>query len=209
MLAVGTEMLQEMSLSAAWRSLTARQVAKRAGLTTGSFYNYWSTQEQFVADLVDHLLDPDTLEAELVSTELSAALAGVTGDDPAAEQRWIQAGRRHLDALTGDGRYVAEARLAGCFHDALVAGQLAATHRAQRRAYARLAGEYLTRRERAPIEPFTIDEIGETLAALTRGYASMHAADRCDPAIGERYARAVLGTVTSLSCPLAAVSTRS
>lgn len=214
MLAVGTEMLQEMSLRSAWRSLTARQVAKRAGLTTGSFYNYWDTQERFVADLVEHLLDPDAVDHDLVSPEMTdalVALAALAGGPDHVEARratarWVEAGRQHLVRLTTDARFVAEARLAGCFQDDAVTDQLARTHQAQRRAYGRLAEAYLAGRGRCPVDPFSLGDVGEAMAALTRGYSSLQHADPARPATAERFAHALLHTLDALSCPLGAVS---
>jgi AcrR family transcriptional regulator len=214
MLAIGTDMLQEMSLRSAWRSLTARQVAKRAGLTTGSFYNYWDTQEHFVAELVDHLLDPDALDRDLVSPEMTDALIALAalaaGPDQAAVHRatarWVEAGRQHLVRLTTDARFVAESRLAGCFHDDAVTDQLARTHQAQRRAYGRLAEAYLAGRGRRPVDPFSIIDVGEAVAALTRGYSSLQHADPARTATAERFAQALVHTLEALSCPLGAAS---
>jgi AcrR family transcriptional regulator len=53
MLEAGIELLQEQPLVS---RLTARAVARRAGLTTGSYYYYWEGQESYIKDLLTHRL---------------------------------------------------------------------------------------------------------------------------------------------------------
>lgn len=59
LLEAGAQLLAEAPIHKTLRSITAREVARRAGKTTGSFYNYWPTQDDFCADLVDRVLRPD------------------------------------------------------------------------------------------------------------------------------------------------------
>lgn len=198
MLNAGADMLQEMSLRSAWRALTARQVAKRAGLTTGSFYNYWDTQEQFVAALVEHLLDPDEVHAELLAPhdDLRALADPSTTDDA-----WLDIGRRHLARIATSTRFLAEIRLMGCASDEVVAKQMMRIHDVQRRAYGRLVESYHRQRRREPLASFSVGDVGEALAALTAGYAVRALAASGDHGVGDRYARAVLGTLEALSQP--------
>ncbi len=68
------------------RALTVRAVARRTNRSTGAFYHYWGTQEEYVDDLIRHLLRPEQmLDADPLSDEL-AHLDGTALDASAITQ---------------------------------------------------------------------------------------------------------------------------
>lgn len=80
LLAAGSSLIHELPTSSFLRSLTARGVAARAGYSQGAFYHHWETQEDYVSDLVDWMLDPSRADrAQAVAkAQVAAAAVGTT-----------------------------------------------------------------------------------------------------------------------------------
>jgi AcrR family transcriptional regulator len=58
LLDAGIELLEEQDLDTI---LSARAVAKRANRSTGSFFHYWETTDDYITDLLDHVLRPGSV----------------------------------------------------------------------------------------------------------------------------------------------------
>jgi len=72
LLDAGIELLQEVAPEVMLRALTVRAVARRTNRSTGAFYHYWGTQEEYVHDLIRHLLRPEQmLDADPLGDELA------------------------------------------------------------------------------------------------------------------------------------------
>ncbi len=73
LLDAGLALLAEVAEDVLLRALTVRAVAGRTGRSTGAFYHYWGTQEEYLHDLIGHLLRPEHLVDADPITELDAA----------------------------------------------------------------------------------------------------------------------------------------
>ncbi len=58
LLDAGVELLNEQSLDVI---LSARAVARRAERSTGSFFHYWKTTDDYISDLLEHVLRPGSV----------------------------------------------------------------------------------------------------------------------------------------------------
>ena len=72
LLDAGLALLGEVAQDVLLRALTVRAVAGRTGRSTGAFYHYWGTQEEYLHDLIGHLLRPEHLvDADPITDELA------------------------------------------------------------------------------------------------------------------------------------------
>ena len=80
--------------------LSVARVAREAGVTRTTFYAYWSSTEEYLLDLADHLLHSD------LGTDPSPAGAGVTAlvESASVAERFLEQADRYIDAMAADAR---------------------------------------------------------------------------------------------------------
>ncbi len=66
--------------------LTASRISRRAGVTTGAFYNRWDGREDFLEDFLDYALSPERSDALGVAVEV---FESAKSDDPEAQVRRV------------------------------------------------------------------------------------------------------------------------
>ena len=98
------------------RGLTVRTVAEEAGYHRQTFYRYWSTQAEYVADLIEHLLAPDPAPV----ANGGAAVAGPRHEGPQDLSGMARAMARHDFAQVIDDERMAM-RIGLLLMDALAA----------------------------------------------------------------------------------------
>lgn len=76
LLDAGLEMLREFPLAKILRFLTAREVSKRIGMTTGVFYHHFPSQQDYCDALVARLFDPEVARELTPSEDDLEVMAG-------------------------------------------------------------------------------------------------------------------------------------
>jgi AcrR family transcriptional regulator len=67
LLAAGVELMLERPIGTGLSHVKATEVSKRAGLSHGAFYHHWPSQDDFQAELVEHVLDLGRSSNEVAS----------------------------------------------------------------------------------------------------------------------------------------------
>lgn len=160
LLGAGMSLVTEWSVGDALAHLRISDLARSAGLTSGAFYHYWGSQDDYRRDVLDHLLAGDRLEGTVLepgvglrtAAELVAAAAAA---DP--HQRLLLG----LWAQHDDRAHAALARRAD---------RAAAT-------WATVLGSALAAERRRPRAGWDLRTLGRVLVALADGVTVQHATD--------------------------------
>jgi AcrR family transcriptional regulator len=154
--------------SALFGGLSVSRVAKVAGVTRATFYSYWPTIDDYLADLLDHLpeRDPDGYrpEADAAMRQLGAATVQITPD-------MFEAAERQLVAMTEDPAFRVRLGFISKSDDPGVAAKLRERYRLidDRKAGISAAIREGWGREIRP--PLTPKQTQAVFTAFTEGYA--------------------------------------
>ena len=164
-------------------ALKASRVTRRANLTSGAFFHYWQTQQDYVKEVLDH-----TLEGERSRFHTFDAVAEVLqrllqrGDSPLTDdvrkEAVLEAGQRSLEALTESPVFAAQMALwSRHLHDKDIGNRLKKHYRELDEQAEQLYGKLLEDWGVEPREPYTIERIAAILTALANGLAIRRAID--------------------------------
>jgi AcrR family transcriptional regulator len=169
----GVDLLEAADVRVLLRSITARSVAKRAGLTTGAFYGYWETQEAFIVDVVARVLEPRStvtlgvtdVEARVVTDRTMAPSVVLRRVARAALERELSRPMRGFFTL-----------LARC-DDRIVAAPMRDLFAVEEAALVAFHRELFGAVGLEPRAPLTWEELTVVLVASLTGATVRHAAD--------------------------------
>jgi AcrR family transcriptional regulator len=197
MLTAGAEILDEADVRTLLRPLTARAVSRRAGRSTGAFYNVWETQEAFVVDLIRTIVAPGLLGEYDVANDAIAVTGGF--DRPTDGLRAVAL--RSLTTELGTPGTRAFLTLVARSNDPIVAAVMPAVYAGEEGAFAQFYETYFGAAGLRTRPPMTWAEFASILAALQEGCVIRHLAAP-DTFNVELFADAVIAIVVSLLVPV-------
>ncbi len=167
LLDAGVKLLVDSPATGVFAHLTAQRIVTQAGRSSGAFFHQWSTTEEYLQDLVVHILDP--AGATTLGVVAETVGTGMDRGESVAEVI-MAAGRRALPMARDDPQTIAEVLLwARALRDP---GFPAAFGVAYDRLDA-IGGEYFAAftehfgREMRP--PFSAEVFSAVTAAVTQG----------------------------------------
>ena len=172
LLGAGSSLIHELSTKEFLRSLTAR-VAARAGYSPGAFYHHWETQEEYIADLVDWLLDIDRAESARAVDGFFADAAHV-GTEEALGAVAVASVREAMHSESFIAQLILWAQHSS---DAMVGEKI---RDLQRRISANTLAQFqvlFSEHGWAPAEGLDAEVASEMVCALVRGFALRCAVD--------------------------------
>ena len=163
--------------------LKASRVTRRAGVTSGAFFHYWETQQDFVKELLDYSLEGERFRhhtfdgvAEILEPLLERGEVDLSESE--REEALREAGQKSVEALSESPVFAVEMALwSRHLHDDDIKNRLK-EHRQELDDQAkRLYGKLLEQWGLEPREPYTLERIAAILSALANGLAIRRAID--------------------------------
>jgi AcrR family transcriptional regulator len=108
LLDAGVKLLVDSPATGAFAHLTAQRIATQAGRSTGAFFHQWSTTDEYVQDLVAHILEPEN--ATTLDVVAETVGEGMARGDTATEVI-MASGQRAMTMARNDPQTIAEVLL--------------------------------------------------------------------------------------------------
>lgn len=174
----------EATTADVFAGLSVTEVARKAGVTRSTFYAHWSTTEDYLRDLVDHLADPvwGSTPADTASADSALGRGGLR-----LLERLLAACDVHVRALLDDPAFPVRLALMARIDDPALADGLRAAQRDAVGAYGRQTTQLNALWGRVVRPPFEPQHLLMLLEAMAEGAAQHH---RLDP---ERFPITVYG----------------
>lgn len=166
LLDAGIQLIEERGLGEPLGHLRITDVARAAGLTTGAFYHYWPTQDDYRADVLAAALATDRVDADLA---LPAAGAG-----PSAVRATVGA---LADRLRVDAGFRLDLALWAQADDVITDG-LHRRSASARQAWVQVVGGLLEATGRRPDDGWTVADLAAVGVALADGLRMQCLVDR-------------------------------
>jgi AcrR family transcriptional regulator len=179
--------------------LTASRISRRAGVTTGAFYNRWDGREDFLEDFLDYALSAERSDALNVAVEV---FAEASRDDPAEAIRKV--GRATIEASADDPTFAIHQYLWSMVRIRPDVGErLREGYEATIAAIGSLVEAYTANTGREMKAPFTARSVARVFIALAEGLTLQYGLDRSDE-IRELLGESILGLWQGITTPVTA-----
>lgn len=178
--------------------LKAAEIANRAGLTTGAFYNRWSNRAAFLEDFLDYALSVDRSPTLTRMLELSETMAG----RPYLERTMILA-EADLATVAANPAFAIQTHLWSLMrsrHD--IQARMANMYRDFRQPMNGLFETLLEDMAREIRPPFTLDQFSNALVALAEGFTMQSVAGGEASPDGEVFGWTILALVPIMTRPI-------
>lgn len=154
--------------------LTASRISRRAGVTTGAFYNRWDGREDFLEDFLDYALSAERSDAISVALEVFTSAGD---EDPAETVRRVA--RAAVEASADDPTFTIHQYLWSMVRIRPdIADRLREGYEQSVRSLSGIIEGYATRTGTRPRPPFTYEGITRIFIALAEGLTLQYGLDR-------------------------------
>jgi len=176
--------------------LKAADIAHRAGLTTGAFYNRWPNRESFLTEFIDYALSVDRSPTYNTLKEIVGSFVG----DPHDLVRLVA--REDVNAIVANPAFAIHTHLWSMMRSREDIGRrMEAMYDEYRAESEPLFGALMDALERDVHPDFTMEEIIQFLMALSEGLSLQSAAGGPGAPDVDLFGKLILAILPSLTVP--------
>ncbi len=175
--------------------LKAAEIASRAGLTTGAFYNRWPNREAFLDDFLDYALSVERSPTLARLLKLAGQLEG----EPLM-RRTLMLARADLETIATNPAFAIQTHLWSFMRSRQdIKARMAKMYLDYRGPMMGLFERLLAEMDREIRPPFTLEQFGNALVALAEGFTMQSVAEGSDSDGAEVFGLTVLSLVPTMT----------